>query len=448
MFLPAEIIPVLAHFAPAFSEPTYQKAVVLVVGTLLAKGRRTVTAALRAVGLEHEAGWSKYHQVLNRAAWSGLVVSRLLLVLIVATFVAADAPVTLTVDETLERRWGRRISKRGHWRDSLASSKGLHVSTSGLRWLVFAVVVRLPWSRHYWSLPFLSILLTTPAVSAKLGQRHKTVAQVTGQVVCWLRRVLPGRRLQLVGDGAYSVIALGLRCQQQGVTLIAPLRLDARLFDHPSLPTGKRRQGRPTVVGQRLPTLAQVAKQPTTRWQRSWIRWYGGIDKRLDWTTGTALWYSTGTNPLFIRWVLVRDPEGDLPVRAYFSTDLHLPAPSLMAAFVKRWSLEVTFEESRQHLGIETQRQWSDKAIERTTPALFGLFSLVTLFVHALYPDGRLPLPQCAWYPKTEASFHDLLALVRCAFWNDFHFQTSALSPDLCLIPRAVLARLAAAVCD
>src|SRR3712207_4173185 len=162
MFRPVEIIPVLAHFAPAFSEPTYQKAVVLVVGTLLAKGRRTVTAALRAVGLQHEPGWSKYHQVLNRAAWSGLGVSRLLLLLIVATFVAADALITITVDETLERRWGRRIGKRGHWRDSLASSKGMNVSTSGLRWLVFAVVVQLPWSRCYGSLPFLSILLTTP----------------------------------------------------------------------------------------------------------------------------------------------------------------------------------------------------------------------------------------------------------------------------------------------
>jgi len=447
MNLPAEIIGVLAHIAPAFTAATYQKAVVLVVGTLLAKGRRTVTAALRAVGLQHEPGWSKYHHVLNRAVWSGLEVSRRLLLLIVATFVSADAPITITVDETLERRWGRRIGKRGHWRDSLASSKGMNVSTSGLRWLVFAVVVQLPWSHCNWSLPFLSILLTTPEVSAKLDQRHKTVAQVTGQVVCWLRRVLVGRRIQLIGDGAYSVIALGLRCQQQGVSLIAPLRLDARLFDHPAPRTGHYRRGRPAVVGQRFPTLAQVAKQRTTHWQRSWIHWYGGTDKRLDWTTGTALWYSTGTDPLFIRWVLVRDPQGELPMRAYFSTDVHHSAPSILAAFVKRWSIEVTFEESRQHLGIETQRQWSDKAIDRPTPALFALFSLVTLFVHALYPDAPLPLPQCAWYPKSDASFHDLLALVRCALWNDFHFQTSALSPDLCLMTRADLARLAAAVC-
>lgn len=447
MFLPAAIITILASFAPAFSQPTYQKVVVLVMGTILAQGRRTVTAALRAAGLAEEAGWAKYHHVLNRAEWSGLVVSRILLLLLVATFVAAGVPVTIIVDETLERRWGRRIHKRGHWRDSLASSKSMNVSTSGLRWLVFAVVVRLPWSRCYWSLPFLSVLLTTPEVSAKLGKRHKTVAQVTGQVVCWLRRFLPGRTLELVGDGAYSVVALGLRCHHQGVRLITPLRLDARLFDHPAPKVGQRRRGRPAVVGQRLPKLADIAVTKSTRWQRCWLPWYGGATKRLDWTTGTALWYSTGLTPLPIRWVLVRDPDGVLPTRAYCSTDVYQSAQTLIAAFVKRWSLEVTFEESRQHLGIETQRQWSDKAIDRTTPALFGLFSLVTLFAHALYPDGRLPLPQAAWYHKTDASFHDLLALVRQACWRRWLFQTDALSPDLALLSPLGLERLLAAVC-
>lgn len=447
MFLPTAIIAILAAFAPAFTHPTYEKVVVLVVGTLLAKGRRTVTTALRAVGLAEEAGWAKYHHVLNRAEWSGLVVSRILLFLLVVTFVAGGAPITIIVDETLERRWGRRIRKRGHWRDSLASSKSVNVSTSGLRWVVFAVVVQLPWSRCYWSLPFLSVLLTTPEVSAKLGKRHKTVAQVTGQVVYWLRRSLPGRTIELVGDGAYSVVALGLRCHRQGVRLITTLRLDARLFDHPSPTSGRRRRGRVARVGQRLPHLTQVAVAKSTHWQRCWLPWYGGTTKRLDWTTGTALWYSTRLTPLPIRWVLVRDPDGHLPLRAYCSTDVYQPAHAILAAFVKRWSLEVTFEESRQHLGIETQRQWSDKAIERTTPALFGLFSLVTLFVHALYPDGRLPLPQAGWYPKTQASFHDLLTLVRQACWRHLLFQTDALSPNLALLSPLGLERLLAAVC-
>ncbi len=148
MFLPAEIILVLAHFAPAFKQPTYQKVLVLVVGTILAKGRRTVSSALRAVGKTQDTDWSKYHQVLNRAKWSGLAVSQRLLGLIVATFVVADGLVTMAVDETPERRWGPQIRKRGHWRDSLASSKKLNVSASGLRWLVLAVVVNVPWTPY------------------------------------------------------------------------------------------------------------------------------------------------------------------------------------------------------------------------------------------------------------------------------------------------------------
>jgi len=445
MFLPPEIITVLAHFAPAFSQPSYRKAVVLVLGTILARGRRTVTAALRAVGLQQEPQWAKYHHLLNRASWSGLSVSQLLLQLLVTTFVAMGASVELVIDETLERRWGRKISKRGHWRDSLASSKGLNVSTSGLRWLVLAVVVKLPWSRQAWALPCLSVLLTTPKVSQVLGQPHKTVAQVAGQMVQWVRRVLPGRRIKLIGDGAYSVIELGLTSLASGVTLIAPLRLDARLFGPPQMTD--QRIGRPPVVGQRLPNLAQLAQQASTLWQRSQVDWYDGGRKVLDWTTGTALWYSTGTTPLPIRWVLVRDPSGQLPTRAYFSTDLQQPASTIISDMVKRWTIEVTFEESRAHLGIETQRQWNDLAIERTTPALFGLFSLVALLAQALYPEGQLPLLQSAWYCKTEASFSDLLALVRRALWGNFIFQTSPLDPDLLLIPRTDLERLAYAVC-
>ena len=445
MFLPAEIIPILAQFAPVFTAPTYQKALLLVVGTILAKGRRTVTSALRAVGHTQTADWAKYHHVLNRARWSGLQLSAQLLLLLIAAFAPAGC-VTIVVDETLERRWGPQIRKRGHWRDSLASGKHLNVSSSGLRWLVFALVVNVPWTPYALALPFLSVLLTTPKVSAQLGRPHKTVAHVSGQVVCWLRRTLPGRAIHLVGDGAYAVIALGLRCQRQQVTLLAPLRLDARLFEPPLRLVGKHR-GRPAVVGARLPNLEQIACAPITRWHRSRVPWYGGTHTIVDWTTGTALWYTTGTSPLAIRWILVRDPHGKRPVRAFFSTETTQGAPSIIADFVHRWPLEVTFEEARTHLGLETQRQWSDMAIERSTPALLGLFSLIVLLAQTLYPTGDLPLPQAAWYPKTHATFHDVLALVRRRLWQQCLFQTAAPPTDLRFIGPEHVEHLLSAVC-
>lgn len=446
MFLPAEIISVLVPFRPAFNARTYDKGVELVIGTLLAHGRRTVTSALRALGKEQDKNWSKYHHVLNRAQWSGLAVSQRLLALIVTTLVSAGETVTISVDETLERRWGPQIRKGGHWRDSRSSSQRLQVSTRGLRWLVCAVVVHVPWTEYAIALPFLSILLTPPKVSARLGKRHKTVAQVTGQVVMWLRRTLAGYPIHLVGDGAYAVIKLGLICQRCQVTLIAPLRLDARLFEPPSRPL-RRGKGRPPLVGARLPNLAAVAESPHTAWHRGRVAWYGAHTAVMDWATGTALWYTTGTPPLSIRWILVRDPSGKKATRAFFSTEVYQAPPAMIRDFVVRWSLEVTFEECRAHLGIETQRQWSDLAIERTTPILFGLFSLVVLMANALRCHQALPYEQTAWYRKEYATFHDLLRFVRRHIWQHRLFQTGGHSPDIRKLSTTHLDHLLSAVC-
>src|SRR5256885_16499148 len=183
MSLPSPIIAVLAYFEPLFTTPTWKKVVILVVGTLLARGRRTVTTALRQMGHQMDGQFSLFHQVLNRARWSSLEVSRRLLQVVVSSFVTAGGSVEIVIDETLERRWGRKISKRGHWRDSLLSSKERSVSTSGLRWVTMAVVVTLPWTKLRWALPFLSVLATTPKVSETLKQRHKTLGRLAQHMV-------------------------------------------------------------------------------------------------------------------------------------------------------------------------------------------------------------------------------------------------------------------------
>src|SRR5438105_4557721 len=190
MSFPRPIIRVLAHFEPLFTAPTWKKVVILVVGTVLARGRRTVSTALRQMGWQMDTHFSGFHQVLNRARWSALAVSRRLLQLLVHTFVHAGGTAEIVIDETLERRWGRKISKRGHWRDSLRSSKEKSVSTSGLRWVSMALVVTLPWTNLRWALPFLSVLATTPKVSKELKRRHKTLARLAQQLVMVVRRWL------------------------------------------------------------------------------------------------------------------------------------------------------------------------------------------------------------------------------------------------------------------
>lgn len=159
MHLPDPIIAIFIQFQPLFTTPTYRKMLLLVCGTLLSRGKHTVTSALKILGLDQQHNWPKYHNVLNRAKWDGLAVAKVLLQLLITTFLPADAPIEIVVDETLERRWGRKIKKKGHWRDAIASSHGQNVAAIGLRWLVAALVVKLPWSSRRWALPFVSLLL-------------------------------------------------------------------------------------------------------------------------------------------------------------------------------------------------------------------------------------------------------------------------------------------------
>jgi len=357
MSLSPEILSVLAIFQNAFTSPTWDKAQVLIIGTLLARGRRTVTAALRQMGRGQEEDFSLYHHVLNRARWSPLELSRLLLQALIKAFVAVGGSLTFVIDETLERRWGPTIRKRGHFRDSLLSSRKKSVSNSGLRWIVLSLVVNLPWTNRCMALPVMSVLAPSPKVNQRLKRRHKTFAQWARQMITKVRRWLPGVSIKLIGDGAYSAVELGLRCQKLDVTLIAPLVLDAQLFGPPPprpSPGRKKRVGRPPEKGARLPKLSAVLVDPKTAWSPITVAWYDGQRRALEMTTGTALWKRAGLKPLPIRWVLVRDPSGELDPKAYFTTDPRQTGAEVVEAFVLRWTIEVTFEESRAHIGIET----------------------------------------------------------------------------------------------
>jgi hypothetical protein len=181
-----------------------------------------------------------------------------------------------------------------------------------------------------------------------------------------------------MGDTAYSVLELGLHARRQQVTLVTTGRLDAVLHEPPPERT-RHTIGRPRVEGLRLPALEQVLQNPETVWQKCTLDWYGEGERTLEICSGTALWDRYGSDPLPIRWVLTRDPLGKRPPKAIFSTDPTQTAEQIISDEISRWCLEVTFEESRAHLGIETQRQWSDLATLRSTPLLFGLYSLVTL---------------------------------------------------------------------
>jgi hypothetical protein len=447
LILPPEIMTVLAPFMQAFSDRVWDWAQILLVGAILAPGKRTVTAALRVLGLKDEQQYQNYHRVLNRAKWSALQVSKILLASLVALFIRADAPLVLGADETLERRRGEKIRAKGIFRDAVRSSQKYTNYSSGLRWVSMMLLVPLSWSDRVWALPFLTVLAPSPKTNAANNRRHKTSIDWVGQMVGAVRRWLPHQPLVLVVDGAMAAVKLGLRCARpsQPVTLVSRLRLDAALHALPG-PQPKSKRGPKPKKGKRLPSLTQVLVHPTTKWTEQLIDWYGSQQRQIAFVTGTALWYTPGFDPLPIRWVLVRDPLGEFKPAAFFATDQAADPAQILSWFIMRWGLEVTFEEARAHLGLETQRQWSDLAIQRTTPALLGLFSLVTLLAHHL-SDGQPPVQTTAWYVKPQPTFSDAIALVRYHLWTTMKFVNSPAPSRFRLIPDSLLPGLVETIC-
>jgi hypothetical protein len=224
------------------------------------------------------------------------------------------------------------------------------------------------------------------------------------------------------------------------------LRLDANLFAPP--PERRRGRGRPAKKGRKLRKLADILADPATVWTTIVMAaWYGGKRCPLEFTTGTAVWYHSGSPPVPIRWVLVRDPAGIRKPQAFLCTDLNASPADILGWYVHRWSMETTFEETREHLGVETQRQWSDLAVARTTPALLGLFSLVTLWAAEAKIVVTLHPRSAAWYVKDAMTFSDALATVRRVLWDLPNLSTSRQNPENVEIPAALLERLLEAVC-
>jgi len=443
--LPRIVIALIEPFAPCFcAATTWKKAQTLLIGTILTPGKRVVSEALRVMGLQHSRKFAQYHQVLNRAAWSPMALVPILLKLLLDAFAQAGEPLVLGVDPTIERRWGAKISARGIYRDPVRSSDRHFVKSSGLRWISLMLLTTIPWAERVWALPIMTVLSPWERYYQQRQRAPKTLLERSGQMLKALRRFLPQDKIVVVGDNAFAALDFLALMRQLKVTFVARLRLDAALYE-PAPPYNKRR--RPRKKGKRLPTLATVLTDPTTVWQRPSLRWYNGTQREMEIASGTAIWFHNGKPPLPIRWVLIRDPQGQYDPVALLCTDPQQAPLNIVTWFVQRWRLEVTFEEARRHLGIETQRQWSDKAIARTTPLLFGLFSWVTLVAHALYPTVP-SARQAAWYPKPLPTFSDALALVRLVLWDGYPpFRISPAEPDMLKIPKPLFDSLVSALC-
>ena len=441
--LPPTIIQTMLSFAPLFSSQVWPHAQVLLTGAILAPGKRTVSALLRVMGLDHRSDFQTYHRVLNRCVWSPLEGSRLLLQVLLATFTPRGRLV-FGLDDTIERRRGDSIAAKGIYRDPVRSSQGHFVKASGLRWLSLMLLVPVSWADRVWALPFLTVLCPSERYYQARGRAHQPLLERAQQMLRLLARWVPTRSVVVVADQAFSALAF-LDAVRHQVAVLTRLRLDAALFEPaPPRPTGT--VGRPRCKGDRLPTLQARLDDPNTCWQQLTIKaWYASGKRVLHIVSGTAVWYHSGLPPVPIRWLLVKEPNGQFPPQALLSTDQTITPQQMLTFFIQRWTVETTFEEARAHLGMETQRQWNDQAIARSTPLVLALFAMVALWAHTLVKKTACSVRQTAWYRKTKPTFSDALAWVRKHLWQ--HFSTSTPHPDRQKPTAGIVERLIDIVC-
>lgn len=439
--LPHPFGSVIAIFAPVFSKAVWPHVRVLLTGAVLAPGKRTVTAILQIMGLSTNTDFQTYHRVLNRAVWSPLEASRLLLRVLIAVFVPHGV-VVMGLDDTIERRWGKQIKARGIYRDPVRSSHSHFVKVSGLRWLSCMLLVPMAWAKRVWALPFLTVLCPSERFYQQRERRHQSLTERAWQTIRLVKRWLPWRDLVFVTDSSLAALELLDQVQRLPKTsMITRLRLDAALYD-PAPPRDPTTKGRPRLKGKRRPTLAAVLADDNTAWTTMEVnQWYGEGPRKVEVASDTAVWYHAGKPPVAIRWVLIRDPKQRFKPQAVLSTHLDHTPYQILTWFVRRWTVEVTFEEARAHLGMETQRQWNDRAIARTTPALLSLFSIVTLTAHLLITQGAHSVRCTAWYAKSLPTFSDAMALVRRHVWDHIHFSMSQEEADMVKIPRSLVER-------
>jgi len=395
--------------------------------------------------LSTDERFQNYHRVLNRALWSSLEASRMLLTLLVAAL-APEGVLVMGIDDTIERRRGEKIKAKGIYRDPVRSSRSHFVKASGLRWLSLMLLVEIPWAGRVWALPFLTALCPSERYYKERGRTHRKLTERARQMLLVVKRWLPNRELVIVADSSFAALEL-LDAVRGELGIISRLRLDAALYE-PAPERVAGQKGRPRKKGARLPTLKAVLDDTQTQWQSVTIAgWYGEAQRTVEITSGTCVWYHTGMPVVPIRWVLVRDPQAKFEAQAFLCTRVETEAAQILEWFVRRWTVEVTFEEARAHLGVETQRQWSDKAIARTTPALLALYSIITLLAARLMECNKLPVRKSAWYAKEVATFSDTIAYVRRYLWSHQHFQMSQITSDMIKVPRSLLERLTETLC-
>jgi hypothetical protein len=432
--LPKAAEPLFNRFSVAFSQPTFHRFVLLSVGAILAMGRRTTTAILSTVRTAAEGHPSSYHRVFSRSPWSPFKLGKVLAAAVLE-LIPADQRVILSVDDTVAQHKGKHVYGKGCHRDGVRSTQTHVVWKWGHKWVVLAINVKFPFARRAWALPVAYALYKPVDLDRAEGHRHRTPIELARKLVAVLIHWFPERRFVLVGDGGFASheLARFARRHRRHLTLVSLFHDDANLYAPPATPR-QRKAGRPRVRGKKLASPGRVvARSQRTKTK---VRWYGGGKRRIEFVSQTAHWYKSGGGLVDLRWVFVHDRDGTHRDQYFYCTDPSLSAQEIVTLYTSRWSIEVTFQEVRAHLGFETTKQHSPKSVLRTGPCLLSCYSIVALIYAKVVEHGKPIIHDTPSYSKKEPTFSDALFVVRRRLWDETILKDA--------IPGAVVSKLPA----
>lgn len=417
--LPKAAEPLIQAFSVAFTHPTFQRVTRLILGAILSLRHRTITGILRTLGPLATGHWSDFHRVLCCRVWSTCTLGRVLAAMILE-LIPQEQFIVCPVDDTNPQHKGKHVYGKGCHHDACRSTHSHMVWVWGHKWVVLAINTKFPFCSRPWALPVLCALYRPEELNRKEGRRHKTPIRLAIQLIAMLIHWFPGRKFVLVGDGGYASHELAWFCHQhqEHVTLISRFHPQANLY---AVPVKHRspKGGRPRKKGRKLAKPQDAVKR--SRGKRFTVDWYGGGRRRVELIWGEGHWYkahnSGGLVP--VRWVFVRDLTGTHRDEYFYSTDPTLAPERIVGLFTGRWSIEVTFQEVRMHLGFTTLRNWCRQSVLRSAPCLLGLFSLVSLIFARLAQRRQCKPAASPWYPKREMSFSDAMRTVRRICWQE-----------------------------
>jgi hypothetical protein len=409
-----EALPLLQALAPAFTQPTFRRVVLLLGAALLTTGRRTVANVLRTLAPLTHGHRTSYQRVLSHAEWSGLRLACLFSRFLIQQLLPTGL-IRIAGDDTVDGHKGKRVYGKARHRDPVRSTHSYTTWRYGHRWVVLAVLVRFPGAPRPWALPVLVVLYRVKEDNRRRRRPHRTPAQLLCRLLWLLLRWFPDRRFLLVVDSGFGSheVARFVRRYHPRLVLISKLHPQANLYTPPPRYRGK---GRPRVKGQPLPKPCQVVDQAQRRRHHT-VDWYGGGQRQVTTVTGTGQWYKTGRGLVPVRWVHVRDVTGTHRDEYFYTTDPDLTPAELIGHYTARWNLETTFQELRAHLGLETTRGWCRTTVLRAAPCLFGLYSVVAwLYQHLPSTERGIAVD---WPGKEGFTFSDALTAVRRWLWSE-----------------------------